>query len=856
MKISIPDHLEVTIRVCLSLILTYTLSLGFFPNAVPPSQSVLIASIASFTIVLPTLLFIIGAFVFPGILTTTIIALILATTLLAIAATAGTPAYIVVYFFFALIISGLRFSKEGNSTAMLLLYMSLFTTSLVAVAEQQGLPFVASLWTQQGITNPNAVFRNTLIGTFWACVCTAFGRLLPPPRTARSLYSRVLLPKVLMDIATFIRLTVAYHNIKDDDMIENNVKSAEGRGEEDPVEDNDAANDNNKKMENIDDVAMRVVQDGSITIGGGLAKLTYFEPRITHVLCQCGQPIDTPTMLKDLTNAVNNSIFAALTLRSFSKAGFKELDQGGLKEVCEESAKILDQCADDLASLKKSGADDNDDGGELLPSDSYHLQLDPVMGQKCALKVKTLVESWNMAMGPVDDRNRRHFDKGARGVIVKSILPWIYGAGIGLLVALMGCVRKALTKTTWKRIFLPPYYDLLKLIWCIKFAVGFTVLLCMQAYWPAFANLEVPTSDQLTSAYFAGWFLIAYGCSTTQTTEGTWKKSFLRIIGTTVGGFSAWLGLTICGENAYGLGAWMTAINTLAVYLFLPKGFPSRFGLDQDNAMGPAYFAMTHALIVMEVYSGAGGKDEITVNRILANLVGICMAMLMSILPGGVYGNSPREAKFLLEDQKRAFRDCLKLVLEESDSDEFHHYHASAKSSFLAGFIEANDNYNDTKMLKRLCILTPNPEMKIGLTTLAIIGSSVLKLIHFGAILVESNPCAETRFNEEDRKIIESILDNLDIEEDIHNTSLYGMHHQKGEGKKHESLDVSQSNLQDDTERVVPVHTTFTHLCIFIAHNVINHEIKLDEIQYGFFNNQKSPQGRRTKLPETIDPLQ
>jgi hypothetical protein len=773
---------------------------------------------------------------------TVIVALILSTALLAVAATAGTTGYIIAYFFLALVLSGLRFSKQqGGNTAMLLMFTALNTTSLLAIAEQEGLSFVASLWTQRGTTNPNAAFRNTLIGICWACLCTVFARLLPPARTARSLHSRVLLPKVLKDVATFIRLTVAYH-IKDD--IEDASSSSEdGEGDIDA---------DGEKMENIDDVTMRVVQDGSITIGGGLAALTSFEPRITRLLCQCGPPIDSPAMLKDLTNAVNKCIFAALTLRMFSKAGFKELECGGLKEIYEESAKILDRCADDLALMKQSSADDDTGVSETPISsiDSHQLPFDPIMVKKCALKVKKLVSEWNVAMGPVDP-SMRHFDKGARSAIVKSILPWIYGAGIGLLAAIMGCVRKALTATTWKRVFLPPYYDLLKFVWCVKFAVGFTILVCMQVYWPAFANLEVATSDEFVSAHVSGWFLIAYAFSTTQTTEGTWKKSFLRIIGTTAGGFCAWLGLTVCGQNAVGLGIWMTAFNTLAAYLFLPKGFRSRFGLDKDTAWGPGYFAMTHSLVVLEVYMGYGGKNDITLNRILANLLGICMAMLMSIIPPGVYGNSPREAKFLLEDQKRAFRDCMKLVLEESDPKKFHQFHASANSSFLAGFMEANDNYNDANQLQRLCILKPNPKMKMGLNSLAIISSSILTLLQFGASLVKSEPCAATRFNEEDRQVIQAILDNVDIEEDIHNTSLYHMRRREGEGKKHERFDVSRSNMPNEAQRVVPAHTTFTHLCIFISHYVMHREIKLDEIQYGFLNNQKPPEGRRTKVSES-----
>ena len=67
LAINISDRIEVTIRICLSLILTNVLTLGSFPNVIPPSQVVLISSISSaFTLVMPTLLFSIGAVVFPG----------------------------------------------------------------------------------------------------------------------------------------------------------------------------------------------------------------------------------------------------------------------------------------------------------------------------------------------------------------------------------------------------------------------------------------------------------------------------------------------------------------------------------------------------------------------------------------------------------------------------------------------------------------------------------------------------------------------------------------------------------------------------------------------------------------------
>ena len=66
----------------------------------------------------------------------------------------------------------------------------------------------------------------------------------------------------------------------------------------------------------------------------------------------------------------------------------------------------------------------------------------------------------------------------------------------------------------------------------------------------------------------------------------------------------------------------MTITSTIAAYLGLSKGFRSRFGLDKDLAWGPAYFAMTQTLVIMEVYWGYGGKNDITANRIAGNAAG------------------------------------------------------------------------------------------------------------------------------------------------------------------------------------------------------------------------------------------
>ena len=556
--------------------------------------------------VFPTLLFSIGLAVFPGMVVGAIVALLLATLLLAVAATGGSGAYVAAFFGFALIMSGLRFSKEGGLTSLLIMLVSLNTMGLAPIAEQEGLGFVGSLWTESGTTNPNAVFRNSIIGMCWAAVCISFARLIPPSRTARATLSRKLLPKILKDVASFIRLTIKYH-AKDD------------KGDED--DDDDKEESKSKESQEIHDGMVHVVQDGTITIPGGGADLTALEPRLVRICCRRGVPADVVTILRELTNAVNNTIFSSLMLRAFSRAGFEELQEDGLGDIYKDVATSFDRCAEALATLTPLDETLTDSKGD---DPETALPFDPLRLIIRAAHVERLTNEWIGAMGPIDHSSRhlQHDNKVTRKTYLSAIKPWIMGGGIGLILAMFECIAKAFSPSTWKRIACAPYYDLPKFVWCVKFAIGFTALVCMNVYWGLFRQLEIQTGDEIMSAHFAGWQLIAYAFSTTQTVEGTWKKGTLRLLGTAFGGFSAWLALTACGSNPYGLGVWMTISSTIAAYLGLPKGFRSRFGLDKDLAWGPAYFAMTQTLVIMEVYWGYGGKNDITANRIAANAAG------------------------------------------------------------------------------------------------------------------------------------------------------------------------------------------------------------------------------------------
>lgn len=493
--------------------------------------------------------------------------------------------------------------------------------TLVDKAQSEGLSFVASLWTEKGITNPNAFFRNSIIGMCWVSVCISVARILPPFRTARCAFSRMLLPKVLKDVANIIRVTVETH-IKT--LNENDGLGRIGEEEEeDPptmeeyLDNDDDGPDNEQLDDNVDeineedttgndqqeqeqssnaaeDLVRNIVQDSSITMSGGMTSVTVFEPRLSHMICGCRPPKDLVSTLSSLTNVINDMIFSSLTLRVFSRAGFEELKVAGLSSVYENTADILEDSANKLrihcTSSVDTSADDTTDveNNGRAPFDPLHLYTR-------SITIKKLTSEWILKMGRDEPHN---FDNHSFYLYWKMVQPWITACGFGLLLALFSVLKKGFTPLTYKRIFLPPYYDLPQFVWCIKFALGFTLIVICQLYWPAFSGLEVPTKDNTDALHFSGWTLIAYAFATTQTTEGTWKKSLQRALGTVVGGCSAWLAmravhLDSAGTHPYpsqvsvGLGVWMTVTSTVAAYFFLPKGLHARFGLDKDFAWGP-----------------------------------------------------------------------------------------------------------------------------------------------------------------------------------------------------------------------------------------------------------------------------
>lgn len=81
--------------------------------------------------------------------------------------------------------------------------------------------------------------------------------------------------------------------------------------------------------------------------------------------------------------------------------------------------------------------------------------------------------------------------------------------------------------------------------------------------------------------------------------------------------------------------------------------------MSYDHGWAAMYFNLTLALTMLNVYAAGGQRNDIVVNRLVANLTGICAAMVVALIPPSLRGGDPRRARNVLSNERR----CLALVL-------------------------------------------------------------------------------------------------------------------------------------------------------------------------------------------------
>ena len=544
-----------------------------------------------------------------------------------------------------------------------------------------GMWIVRAMWTASGIQNAFANYQSWMIFTAWLIGVLAVIFLVPPFRTIRGALWRMMIPAALNEAANSLRLFSARLETSQE-CVNTGVQSGTSSSSDDDKVPLDPANANADAKEERQKSRTKLDVFICKLFEGNLAKLTVYEPR----LLAFKPPECTMEILLHLCTMTSRCLRIALGIDVLTNEHdeFKFLHQN--REQYVQMAGIIEQCAKALAAgdaslIDKLEAMDDEEDRNNATIKSAAYPYDPFELKTYVSNVAALTRKWLHAMAPSTVKTPDLLSSDSFIGFLKNIRPWIFGQVshvVYVLKILIACSRPS----AWKLFLKMDRYQLQKIIWSIKYTIGFITLLLMEGYWPAYQrNFAVFVDDQIRGTYAfqnGGWAIASYCFATTQTTEGSVKKGILRMTGTIVGSFSAWLALTVCEDDRYdklynvpGLVAWMTITSIFATYVSTERGFSARISLSNDYAFGPIYFLIAQIIIVCNTiyFSGPQGRDAMVVNRLFSNLVGIFMSMILAVIPPGNFGGDPGHCKALIRHHRNSSIEAIRLLLSSNEDE-------------------------------------------------------------------------------------------------------------------------------------------------------------------------------------------
>jgi hypothetical protein len=488
------------------------------------------------------------------------------------------------------------------------------TNSTVTVDINGGLWLVSGFWTWSGLDNDLAIYRNLLIAICWVFACVAVGILIPPFRTARKAIVRALLPMIISEVATANSMQ---------------VYSAKKK---------------------------KLVHLANTISGGAAAMMTIFEPRIFTAPMEYIVP-----QLKTLMVAIEQAVLQSLLLVAWNE----EDPSAETTRIIKETSTVLNLCAKSLASNEPEA----EESLRRIKAEMIHEMRDPVLegpSKHVSHRIEDVLDA-TLAWLDAFNHPKKHSLCSKEGLqnLAKNYVPWV-------LVPLIPFKRMAVIPTLP---FHPKNWDWRAIIWSLEFTLGFVALFSATVYWDKYSDFAIETNRGTGSASFSGWQLLGYAYGSKPTYEGTLKKGSQRAFGTVCGGFLGWLAIIVCSWsydddaeiNLYGLTVWLSVSCLIVAYFSVDPGPAAIMGAGYDHGIAGLYFLMTEVLVALEVYTGSGDKNPILVNRIVATVAGVAMAMLVAATPPFVKGGDPKHAVACWTSMKEDFLDLLRTLLEEDD---------------------------------------------------------------------------------------------------------------------------------------------------------------------------------------------
>ena len=149
----------------------------------------------------------------------------------------------------------------------------------------------------------------------------------------------------------------------------------------------------------------------------------------------------------------------------------------------------------------------------------------------------------------------------------------------------------------------------------------------------------------------------------------------MRMLGTLLGGFAAWVGIMLCSwsyngtnpVNPYAWVAYLTVCQFLGHFYGKGKGVTAFLAMEYNTPFIPFYFDLTLNLVGMSAFYGSYSINAGVANRLIKNIVGIGMAMLVSMLPPYYTVKDPRYTIEYCEELQKFHHSCAREYIETHD---------------------------------------------------------------------------------------------------------------------------------------------------------------------------------------------
>jgi len=585
-----------------------------------------------------------------------------------------------------------------------------------------GMWIIRGQWSFRGTDNPLATYPNFFLWTSWLIVILGVAVLLPPLRTMRSAVWRGILPAALRDAAASIRLHAA--------RMKQAKSSVELGSNKDIGQDDNVSEEKRLATRGRCIYHLNALFDGTLAKYSVFEPrlLDFKAPQwtvailvqLSAVTSRCIRIAVGIELLVDLNDGKeflhhNTDLYveAAATLENCAAAlqtgNISLLDAIDVQDSTETTPLVISEEGQEKDETKLESTENKEDETDSVKDISNSVgdrsseeeikpdpqvfegsrsttisQYDPFQMKQRTTEVVALSRAWLRAMDSFDHEQKGYFDPESIDAFKKNIRPW-FMVYISHWLYMYAILKAFFQKTTWQSLMKPETFAFTRLVWCVKYTFGMTALLAMSIYWEDYKDnfvLALPEDSELRSAFAfqnGGWAIVAYCFATTQTAEGSIKKGILRMLGTITGAFSAWLALIVCEDagfeysyNAYGLVAWLSISSFLATYVATERGFAARISLSNDFAYGPIYFVITQVIIVTYAYYAYGpeSKGALTVNRLVSNLVGIVVAMVLAVIPPGNWGGDPGHCRSINRLHWNTTQEFIRLLLSCKLNDD------------------------------------------------------------------------------------------------------------------------------------------------------------------------------------------